>query len=131
MPIERQPEAAAPTNVVNLMDALRRSVGAEKPAAARGKAAERKKTAKEAEQRPAKGARKAERHPWTRAVGAASGVEQGTPRPAAALGARDPCRILRLRVFIAQANSNRANRHAPSTAFLAALSVRKEANPGP
>ncbi len=32
MPIERQPEAAAPTNVVNFMDALRRSVEGEKPA---------------------------------------------------------------------------------------------------
>jgi len=58
LPPAEQPEAAAPTNVVNLMDALRRSVEAEKPAA-RGKAAERKKPAKEAERRPAKGARKA------------------------------------------------------------------------
>src|SRR5438034_10729574 len=51
MPIERQPEAAAPTNVVNLMVALRRSVEAEKPATARVKASERKKTAKEPERR--------------------------------------------------------------------------------
>jgi len=43
MPIERQPEAAAPTNVVNLMDTLRRSVEEVKPAAARGKAGERKR----------------------------------------------------------------------------------------
>jgi DNA end-binding protein Ku len=59
MPIERQPEAAPPSNVLNLMDALRRSVEAEKPTAARGKAADRKKPAKEPERRPAKGARKA------------------------------------------------------------------------
>ncbi len=57
LPPEQQPEAAAPTNVVNLMDALRRSVEAEKPAAP-GKA-ERKKAAKEPERRPAKRARKA------------------------------------------------------------------------
>jgi DNA end-binding protein Ku len=56
MPIERQPETAAPTNVVNLMDVLRRSVEADKPVA-RGKAADRKKTAPE--RRSAKGARKA------------------------------------------------------------------------
>lgn len=48
----------APTNVVNLMDALRRSVEAEKSAAARGKAAD-EKTAKEPERRTGKGARKA------------------------------------------------------------------------
>jgi DNA end-binding protein Ku len=36
LPPEKQPEAAPPTNVVNLMDALRRSIDAEKPAAARG-----------------------------------------------------------------------------------------------
>ncbi len=48
-------ESHPPTNVVNLMDALRRSVEAEKPTAARGKAAERKKLAKEAERRPARG----------------------------------------------------------------------------
>jgi DNA end-binding protein Ku len=59
LPPAQQPEAAAPTNVVNLMDALRRSVEVEKPTAARGKAAERKKPAKETERRPAKGARKA------------------------------------------------------------------------
>ena len=59
MPIEREPEAVAPTNVVNLMDALRRSVEGEKPAAGRGKAVDRKKPAKEAERRPAQGARKA------------------------------------------------------------------------
>src|SRR5262249_8464485 len=35
MPIERQPEAAPTTNVVNLMDALRRSSDAEKPARGR------------------------------------------------------------------------------------------------
>jgi DNA end-binding protein Ku len=51
LPPEEQPEAAPPTNVVNLMDALRRSVEAERPAAARGKATERKK--------PTKGARRA------------------------------------------------------------------------
>jgi DNA end-binding protein Ku len=59
LPPEQQPEAAAPTNVINLMDALRRSVEAERPSAARGKAAERKKPAKETERRPAKGARRA------------------------------------------------------------------------
>jgi len=60
LPPAEQPEAAAPTNVVNLMDALRRSVDAEKPGrAAPSKAAERKKPAKEPERRPAKGARKA------------------------------------------------------------------------
>src|SRR6266536_2382440 len=52
LPPEQQPEAAAPTNVVNLMDALRRSVEAEKPAAA-GKV-ERKKPAKETERRQGK-----------------------------------------------------------------------------
>jgi len=41
------------------MDALRRSVKAEKPTAARGKAADRKKPAKEPERRAGKGARKA------------------------------------------------------------------------
>jgi hypothetical protein len=55
LPPEQQPEAAPPTNVVNLMDALRRSVDAERPAAARGKAAERKKPEDEPERRPAKG----------------------------------------------------------------------------
>jgi DNA end-binding protein Ku len=59
LPPEQQPEAAPPTNVVNLMDALRRSIGAEKPTRAASKTAERKKPAKEAERRPAKGARKA------------------------------------------------------------------------
>jgi DNA end-binding protein Ku len=60
LPPAEQPEAAAPTNVVNLMDALRRSVEAEKPArGAPSKAAERKKPAKEAERRTGKGARKA------------------------------------------------------------------------
>ena len=59
LPPAEQPEAAAPSNVVNLMDALRRSVEAEKPAGARGKAGERKKAAKDTERRPAKGARKA------------------------------------------------------------------------
>jgi len=59
LPPEQQPEAAPPTNVVNLMDALRRSIDAEKPAATRVKGAERKKPAKEPERRPAKGARKA------------------------------------------------------------------------
>lgn len=58
MPIERQPEAAPPGNVVNLMDALRRSIAAEKPAPAE-KSAERKKPARGSERRPAKGARKA------------------------------------------------------------------------
>jgi hypothetical protein len=41
------------------MDALRRSIEAEKPAAERGKVAERKKVTKESERRSAKGARKA------------------------------------------------------------------------
>src|SRR5262249_21839990 len=50
MPIERQPEAAPPGNVVNLMDALRRSSAAEKPA----KGAERKKAAQEPERRTGK-----------------------------------------------------------------------------
>jgi DNA end-binding protein Ku len=50
MPIERQPEAAPPGNVVNLMDALRRSIAAEKPT----KGAERKKAAKEPERRTGK-----------------------------------------------------------------------------
>jgi DNA end-binding protein Ku len=59
LPPAEQPEAAAPTNVVNLMDALRRSVEAERPAAALSKAAERKKAAKQPEQRAGKGARKA------------------------------------------------------------------------
>ena len=55
LPPAEQPEAAAPTNVVNLMDALRRSIDAEKPArAAPGKAADRKKPAKEPERRPGK-----------------------------------------------------------------------------
>jgi len=58
LPPAEQPETAAPTNVVNLMDALRRSVEGEKPAASRGKTAA-KKPAKEAERRPTKGARKA------------------------------------------------------------------------
>ncbi len=59
LPPAEQAEAAPPTNVVNLMDALRRSVKAEKPTAARGKAADRKKPAKEPERRAGKGARKA------------------------------------------------------------------------
>jgi DNA end-binding protein Ku len=59
LPPEEQPEAAPPTNVINLMDALRRSIDAEMPVAARGKAANRKKPAKEAERRPAKRARRA------------------------------------------------------------------------
>ncbi len=54
LPPEQQPEAAAPTNVVNLMDALRRSVEGEKPAAARSETAKRKKVAKEAERRTGK-----------------------------------------------------------------------------
>lgn len=58
LPPAEQPEATAPTNVVNLIDALRRSIDAEQPAASRGKAAA-KKPAKEAERRPTKGARKA------------------------------------------------------------------------
>ncbi len=58
LPPAEQPETAAPTNVVNLMDALRRSVEGEKPAASRGKTAA-KNPAKEAERRPTKGARKA------------------------------------------------------------------------
>src|SRR6266536_3335542 len=51
LPPAEQPEAAAPTNVVNLMDALRRSVEAEKPgrAAAPSKTADRRKAAKEPE----------------------------------------------------------------------------------
>ncbi len=51
LPPAEQPEAAAPTNVVNLMDALRRSVEAERPAATRGKSVDRKKPAKEPERR--------------------------------------------------------------------------------
>ncbi len=58
LPPAEQREAAPPTNVVNLVDALRRSIEAEKPAAAGGKPADRKKPAKAAERRPAKGARK-------------------------------------------------------------------------
>src|SRR5262249_41986056 len=55
MPIKREPEAAPTTNVVNLMDVLRRSIDAEKPARrALAKAPDRKK--------PANGARKAGRH---------------------------------------------------------------------
>src|SRR5262249_27472360 len=55
MPIERQPETAPPGNVVNLMDALRRSIAAEKPArVATAKPVERKKVAKEAERRAGK-----------------------------------------------------------------------------
>src|SRR6266536_2715791 len=60
LPPAEQPEAAAPTNVVSLMDALRRSVEGKKPARkAPSKVADRKKPSKEAERRPAKGARKA------------------------------------------------------------------------
>src|SRR6266702_1067672 len=59
LPPAEQPEAAAPTNVVNLMDALRRSVESEKPVTARGKAAEWKKPAKELGPRAGKGTRKA------------------------------------------------------------------------
>jgi DNA end-binding protein Ku len=55
LPPAEQPAAAAPTNVVNLMDALRRSVEGEKPGrAATSKAADRKKPAKEPERRPGK-----------------------------------------------------------------------------
>jgi DNA end-binding protein Ku len=72
LPPEQQPEAAPPTNVVNLMDALRRSIEGEKPVAGRGKAAERKKPAKEAERRTGKGARKAGRG-WLWQQGASSG----------------------------------------------------------
>jgi DNA end-binding protein Ku len=55
LPPAEQPEAAAPTNVVNLMDALRRSIDEEKPGrAGSGKTAERKKPAKEPERRAAK-----------------------------------------------------------------------------
>ena len=58
LPPAEQPEAAAPTNVVSLMDALRRSVEGKKPARkAPGKVADRKKPSKEAERRPAKGAK--------------------------------------------------------------------------
>ncbi len=60
LPPAEQPEAAAPTNVVSLMDALRRSVEGKKPARkAPGKVADREKPSKEAVRRPAKGARKA------------------------------------------------------------------------
>ncbi len=52
-------ETTAPTKVVNLMDALHRSVEAERPTAAQAKAADRKKPAKEPERRSVKGARKA------------------------------------------------------------------------
>jgi DNA end-binding protein Ku len=59
LPPAEQPEVAAPTNVVNLMDALRRSVEAEKPArSAHAKLVEPKKPAKQAERRAGK-ARKA------------------------------------------------------------------------
>jgi hypothetical protein len=58
LPPAEQPEAAVATNVVNLMDALRRSIDAEKPAA-RPKGADRKKPAKQPERRPAKAARRA------------------------------------------------------------------------
>jgi len=55
LPPAEQLEAAASTNVVNLMDALRRSVDAEKPArAAAGKSGERKKPANEPERRAVK-----------------------------------------------------------------------------
>ena len=51
MPIERQPEATPTTTVINLMDAVRRSIDAEKPAqGAPGKAADRKKPAKGAQE---------------------------------------------------------------------------------
>jgi DNA end-binding protein Ku len=60
MPVERQPEAAVPTKVVNLMDALWRSIAAGKAARpAPVKGAERKRPTKDADQRSAKGARKA------------------------------------------------------------------------
>jgi len=53
LPPAEQPEAAAPTNVVNLMDALRRSVEGKKPGrAASSKSA--KKPAKEVERRTGK-----------------------------------------------------------------------------
>jgi DNA end-binding protein Ku len=58
LPLAEQLEATAPTNVVNLMEALRRSVETERPTGARGKAAERKKATKEAERGSGK-ARKA------------------------------------------------------------------------
>jgi DNA end-binding protein Ku len=54
LPPGKPPQAAAPTNVVSLMDALRRSVEREKS----GRAAPRKsakKPAKQAERRPAMG----------------------------------------------------------------------------
>jgi DNA end-binding protein Ku len=55
MPIERQPEAAPPGNVVNLMDALRQSIAAEKPSrGAAAKPGERKKPGKEPERRTGK-----------------------------------------------------------------------------
>jgi non-homologous end joining protein Ku len=57
--VESTSTPARATDEVNLMDALRRSIEAEKPGAARGKAADRKKPAKQAERRPGKGARKA------------------------------------------------------------------------
>ena len=53
-PIERQPEAALPGNVVNLMDALRRSIAGEKPARGAEKPAERKKAVKGPERRTGK-----------------------------------------------------------------------------
>jgi len=52
-------ETTAPTKVGNLMDALYRSVEAERPTAAQAKAADRKKPAKEPERRLVTGARKA------------------------------------------------------------------------
>ena len=54
MPIERQAQAAPPGNVVNLMDALRRSIAAETLARGAEKPAGRKKAAKETERRTGK-----------------------------------------------------------------------------
>jgi DNA end-binding protein Ku len=41
MPVRKEAPVAAPSTVVNLMDALRRSIQAEQPAAKKGKAAEK------------------------------------------------------------------------------------------
>jgi non-homologous end joining protein Ku len=60
LPPAEQPQAAAPTNVVSLLDALRRSVEREKP----GRAAPRKpakKPAKQAERAAGEGAQRARR----------------------------------------------------------------------
>jgi DNA end-binding protein Ku len=59
MPPEQAPESAPPAKVINLMDALRRSLGAQKSGGAAKKPAERKKPAKQPERRAGKGVRRA------------------------------------------------------------------------